>query len=330
MNSLASAVPRAHRRDLFLLGYLPAMTLIAWLLPEASWPSICAAATRMSGAVRRKRRLDAPHIEGLLAGRASAADADRIAAGVAAHYHETRLQTLRCHRFGSWRPRITLVGGEHVREALEAGKGGILWVAPFVFGDLVTKMAFHRAGFRVTHLSRPGHGVSGSSLGMRFLNPLWTTAERRYLAERLVMTPDASAGVLRELVRRVRENQLISITISAQGQRRHSAPFFHGARAVAGGAPTLAHRSGAALLPVFTVRNADGSFGTTVEPPLRTPPDPDTEMAVRHLVTQVLRLLESYVARWPDQYGGWSPSCPEEILHADSPIQSGPSSVPAR
>jgi len=314
VNRSASVPPWVAPRDLFLLGYLPAMALLAWAVPEALWAPICATAPRLAAAIRRKRSSDTPHVEDLLSGRPLAGQAERIVLGVAANYHEARLQALRWYRFDSWRPSITLDGREHVQDALDAGSGAVLWVAPFVFSDLVTKMVLHRAGFPVTHLSRPGHGFSQSRLGMRFLNPLWTSIERHYLAGRLVMTPEGTVGALAELVRRVRQKQLISITVGAQGQRRHVAPFFNGVRAVAAGAPILAHRGGAPLLPVFTVRHADGTFHTTIEAPLCRPADLDIETVLAEQVTYVVRLLESYVARWPDQYGGWAPSCPEEVL----------------
>ncbi len=293
-------------RDIFLVGYLPAMALLAWCLPQASWRRLCAASVPLSGGVHRRRRAEQrQHITDLLAGRPLARDADRITAGLVANHHHARLQILRSHRPGSWQPCIILSGREHVEQALRAGRGGILWVAPFVFSDLVTKMAFYQAGFSVSHLSRTEHGFSPSRFGTRVLNPIWTSIERRYVVERFVISGEESVGALRRVIRRVRENQLVSITISSQGQRTHTAPFLNGRLQVAEGAPALACRTGAALLPVFTVHTAEGAFVTTVEAPLQVAPDLEREAVVQSLVAQCAMLLESYTLRWPDQYGGW-------------------------
>ena len=176
---------------------------------------------------------------------------------------------------------------------------------PTAFGDLVTKRALHDAGFRISHLSRPAHGFSPSRFGARLLNPIYTAVEGRYLAERLVMSPGQSTGALRELVRRVRDNRLVSITVHSAGRRTDSVPFFNGTIRLANGAPALAQRTGAALLPVYAARTAPGVFVTTVEPPLSVPPGITPADGVRHRLIQCAALMESYVARWPDQFRGW-------------------------
>lgn len=293
-------------RDVLLLGYLPVVALLSWLLPEATWPSLCAAAARLSGYAGRKRAENTRHIARLLAARVSSDGAASIAAEIGAHHHHTRLQLFRCYRFDSWHPCIELIGREHLEAALEAGAGGILWLAPFVYGTLVTKMAVHRAGFALSHLSGRQHGLSTSPFGQRFLNPIWTSVERRYLAERVVMASAEAPGALRELMRRLKRNELVSIAMGPNGRRRHSTPFFDGQITVANGAPALAQRTGAVLLPVFTVRAADGSFVTTIEAPPPLAADLSEEDFVQAMVAHCGRLLESYVWRYPTQFNGWA------------------------
>lgn len=223
----------------------------------------------------------------LLDGWAPAADAQLISRTLAGRIHHARMQVLRCHRFGTWKPAVKLIGGEHVERALSAGKGAVLWVAPFVYSDLMTKVACHQRGLLTTHLSRRDHPISGTRLGTKLLNPIWTSIERRYIAERVVMAPGQTAAALRELVRRVRANQLISITaVAASGQKTYSARFLNGKLRVAGGAPSLAQRSGAALLPVFTILDAEGAFVTTIHPSIRAPDGLDADAAMQHVVAQ--------------------------------------------
>jgi lauroyl/myristoyl acyltransferase len=300
-----------QRRDLLLLGYLPMMALIAWLTPEAAWPGICAAAARVSGRAGHKRDENRRRIARLLTGRLPEVDADRLAAGIGAHHHHARLQLFRSYRFDAWRPRMTLIGREHLEEALAARSGAVLWVAPFVYSSLVTKMALHQAGFAVSHLTGTQHGVSSSGFGQRFLNPIWSGVERRFLAARVLMTSEQSPAALRDLIRRLRANQLVSITMGPNGRRRYDAPFFAGRLAVANGAPALARRTGAPLLPVFTVRTTDGAFVTTVEAPAPLAPDLDADESERQLTAHAVRRLESHVERAPDQFDGWAMAAPE-------------------
>jgi lauroyl/myristoyl acyltransferase len=114
------------------------------------------------------------------------------------------------------------------------------------------------------------------------------------------MTHDGSAGALRALVDRVRRNVIVSVTVGSQGQKTSVAPFLTGTIRLADAVPRLASRTGAVVLPVFTVRTPDGRFVTTVEPALEAPdgqrPSLTHQMAAR---------LESWVRRYPGQFTIW-------------------------
>jgi hypothetical protein len=94
---------------------------------------------------------------------------------------EQHFQYLREHRPGGWRPCIRLIGREHIEKALEGGRGGILWVGPFLYSNLVVKKGLHQAGFAISHLSIYQHGPSTreSKFGMRFVNPIWIETSGR-------------------------------------------------------------------------------------------------------------------------------------------------------
>jgi lauroyl/myristoyl acyltransferase len=236
--------------------------------------------------------------------REASGDPRRITDKRSANTHLARLNLLRCHRPPQWQPRIRLEGADHVAAAIAAGRGAILWVAPMVFSDLMTKLACHRVGFRVFHLSRDGHGYSPTRFGARFLNPICTTVENRYLAERLTMSPRNSAGALRALVQRVRRNEVVSVTVGIQGRTGVAVPFLDGTITLAGAVPSLALRTGAALLPVFTVKQRDGSYLTVIDPPLGDTGSDDRERVAR-LVAREAELLASWASRYPAQFVQW-------------------------
>jgi len=295
---------RLRGRDLIYLVHLPVIAITAWFVPERWWRNLCRGFVPLAAALGIGRHMKAiERIGELVDGRNGMPVARQFVPVLSANSHRARLHVLRCYRPPEWRPQVELVGAEHIEEALRAGRGAILWTAPLVFSDLLTKMALHRAGFRVAHLSRDGHGFSPTRWGARFLNPIWTRIENRYLAERLVIHVDRPSSALRTLSQRVRQNQIVTVTVGGQGARVATVPFVNGLLQVADGMPALAMRTGAALLPVFTVEQPDGRFVCTIEPELRARADGDA--GVRDLLEQEVALLESWVLRYPEQFVIW-------------------------
>jgi len=297
---------RWHRKDFFLLVYIPAITLIAWCLPERLWTVVCDGAARLSMALRRSRAGYCRKLSEILGGRPTALDVEEILTCFLAKNHLARVQGMRCHAPGGWSPPIRLEGQEHIERALAAGKGAVLWIAPMASKDLITKMAFHQAGYPVSHLSRFDHGFSISLWGARLFNPLWTRIEERFLAERLVMSATIQVSPLRLLIKRLHDNRLVSMTANHEGRKYpHTLPFLSGTIRLAEGAPSLSVTTGAALLPVFTVRETDGTFVTKIEPALVSATGGSPAQEIDSLISQFVRLLESYTLRFPCDYQGW-------------------------
>ena len=127
-----------------------------------------------------------------------------IGKGLQRNHRLNQLCFVASWRPGGWSPQITVTGTEHLHVALAAGRGAVLWVAPFVFAPLVAKRGLHQAGFSVHHLSRPSHGFSSTRLGMAVLNPIRTRIEDRYLAERITIPRSGeTTAAIRTLARRL-------------------------------------------------------------------------------------------------------------------------------
>lgn len=286
--------------DLVVLAKLPVSTAIAWCLPERWW----GIATDRAGALRRPEDVrEQRGIEALFEGHPVALSPERILPGYTANVRRDQLHFMRSHTARGWHPRIDLVGREHLEAALARGHGAILWVAPFVFAYLVTKMALHQAGYAISQLSRIAHGYSSSRFGIRVLNPIRTRIENRYLVERVVIGSDGSvSGPLGRLTDRLNANGIISITVGAAGSRPHRCTCLNGRLEIARGAPNLMLRTGATLLPVFTARTAAGHFVTTIEPPLEAPEGTDRDQVVARVIERLVERLEPHLLRWPDQF----------------------------
>ncbi|HEY2387009.1 MAG TPA: hypothetical protein VGK30_08615 [Candidatus Binatia bacterium] len=322
MPPIDSAAPRPgfSRDDLFELMAIGVLAPVAWLLPERLWPRaghvVSRAIASFWPAITRTR---VTTLAEALRGRAIDLDVHGLRVAILDGYMEERLEILRAHRPDGWRPRLRLLGREHIGAALAAGRGAVLWTAPFSHADLVIKMALAQAGLATSHLSASSRGFSPnacfqrrpSRFGMRVLSPLRTRVEDRWLHTRITMPDDGSLAYTRQIDRRLRENGLVSIRAGDHGQRAVEVPFLAGTVQLATGAPSLALASDAPLLPVFSLQTAPGAYDVVVEPPLaeQVPVGRagarDRHQRVDALARAYARLLERHVLRRPQDWSGW-------------------------
>jgi lauroyl/myristoyl acyltransferase len=319
-NSRAPMVPLLAARDVVTILNLAAATAAVRTLPERQWevPGRLLAAVRLQldprWAARQRRRMTA----------ALGADApiDQIIISYSGHQRAAKFQVLRLRRMAGWQPKLRLNGREHLEAALAQGQGAILWGAPFVYASLLAKVTLHEAGFPVAHLSHYSHGFSHTRLGVQLLNPIVTTVEDRFLAERVMIdTSGNSLGPLRTLTNRLRCNRPVSITFGSSGIRPVRARLLEATVDVATGAPGLAEQTGARLLPMATLREADGTFTTTIGPPL-TASKEGRQGSAPLLIAEMIRWLEPRVREAPGQWW-WDSDVTEQVPISTSAIQAG-------
>jgi len=299
--------PAWRMSDIWTSLGLAALLLPSWLLPEASWAPLWRIAARFPLLTSRKAvRRNAKRIQAALV------DVDRrhaaaIAQDVKAAVYEMRMQDLRSWRPGGWHPKMSLEGREHLESALALGKGVVLWVAPFVFNSGPTKIALHRAGHRVSHLSSPQHGYSETRFGVRYLNRVRCIPEDRHLAERIVFERNAPSTAMRRMMRALQAGDVVSIVAaSTEGSDVVKGTVFGGRLPVAVGAPRLAGLTGAPLLPVFTVRAPKAGFRIVIEAPIVLDPGQSAEQRCVIAAGEFLRRSEPWVRRYPEQWRAWS------------------------
>jgi lauroyl/myristoyl acyltransferase len=214
-----------------------------------------------------------------------------------------KLQILGLNRpWRSWRPDIRLNGEAHLQKALESGHGTILWVLETAFSTLIVKMALHNLGYQACQLSRPGHGFSTSSFGIRFLNPIWTRVENRFIAERILIVGENAAEALTALRARLAENRIVIITVAPLAYKFAEVPFFHAQLQLPAGPVRLALTTGAALLPVFAFTTDNGGFEVSIEEPLYPG---DRTASVENIAAAFAKRLEPFILEHPDQWTGW-------------------------
>jgi lauroyl/myristoyl acyltransferase len=290
--------------DLLWAVIAPTMILFARVVPERFWAPITRAVATLSMWIPNWRtRSHTERIRRILGvDRAEQTNRNLTIRSIARTY-ETRLQGFRDYRPNGWQPNIRISGEENIKIALAQGSGALLWVSPFASHMLVTKRALNDAGFKVSHLSEPVHGFSDTQFGRRFLNPIWTKIEDRYLSERVLLGSD-STSALQILRQRLRENRIISITVFDTARRTIDIPFLHGKLRIPTGPIHLARTVNAPILPVFPIRNSLESYEVHVEPPLNVATNTDSAHSYEAMAQSYVQRLQPYVLKYPDQWLG--------------------------
>lgn len=292
--------------DIANLFGIAVLGAISWFLPEPRWLGFCRAVGRFNLPMMTsdvEATLGA--IGAALGERDVGATPTAIAERAAAEELLGTLQLLRDYRPGGWRPETRVEGAGHIDAALAQGHGAILWVGQFVHGKLGAKIALHRAGYAVSHLSHLRHGFSPTRFGRHVLNAVRRAVEDRYLGERVLLSDRGAGPALDVLKRRLADNRIVTITVGAQAARPVTARFMAGEIRVAPGAPVLAYQTGASLLPVFPLREASGRITAVVGPPVVIDFSTDRTTAVAEAVRDYAARLEDVVADNPSQWLGW-------------------------
>jgi hypothetical protein len=199
-------------------------------------------------------------------------------------------------------------------EALQNGKGAVLWVSPTVFNSLPTKIALHAKGYKVSHLSSPVHGYSETRFGVDVLNRVRCIPEDRYLAQRIVFDSAAPTTAMRRMMRALKAGEVVSIVAAnTEGFEMVEGPIFGGHLPVAVGAPRLAALTGAPLLPTFVVRDPQRGFRIVIEAPIPLDPNQESDARTVAAAAEYLRRSEPWVRQYPEQWRAWSKWRPRSV-----------------
>jgi phosphatidylinositol dimannoside acyltransferase len=210
-----------------------------------------------------------------------------------------RMDAARCARAVDWE------GREHLDAALAQGRGVVLCTAHFGAKQLL-QVALGHAGYAVNQIN---YHLPESNLS-------WAQARvsqrwRRRIEESIPCRFISAGAFMRDAFRCLRRNELLIVAADGAGIRELMDDSFQPRRFLGRAMrfPTnyvsLAARTGAALLPVFAVR--DGRRHRLVfHPPLAA----EGEQAVRDYVA----LLENHVRRRPDLWEFWEEFQEGELL----------------
>jgi lauroyl/myristoyl acyltransferase len=199
--------------------------------------------------------------------------------------------------------KVSIDGLENLREALDRRKGVILWENRFG-RRLMAKAALIEKGFLICQVHDDTHGGSSTWLGQKLLCRLHRKEERKIFSE-VIIIPDDSFAYLRLLVNRLKQNSIVCITaMGPQGHKFVRIEFLGVRYQFATGIVTLARMTGASIVPLFCVTEAD-DHRVILSKPISLEENGNGDEAVMQGVSRYAALLESYIRRYPDHWHYW-------------------------
>jgi lauroyl/myristoyl acyltransferase len=201
-------------------------------------------------------------------------------------------------------------GLEHLKKALRQGHGVILWESSFFGGRVLAKRILHENGFSVCQVHSEFH-IGGfrhtrTRMSRHVIQPFFENRERPFVRELLPLSRSDSIAFTRELLARLKDNQIICIAgDGAMGHKFIPIEFLGRIEPFSTGMVSLARVSGAPILPLFCLQeNGDGAT-LVIEPAIRTEIDGDRELSLKKALRQYATVLNYYVKKYPKQYRNW-------------------------
>ena len=191
------------------------------------------------------------------------------------------------------RKEIALRGKEHLDKALAKGKGVIVLSAHLGnFFLLGTRLAAD--GHPVQVLVKPTFGGGG-----RFAD-LMDRYRLRLGQKTIRARPRRMAA--RELIKALRQNQLVILIADEYRSRGIPVTFFGGTVLARRGVATLGMRTEAAVVPMYLVREPDGKLVVVVEPELNFVQTGRLNEDVAENTRRITQWVERVVRAYPDQW----------------------------
>jgi lauroyl/myristoyl acyltransferase len=201
-------------------------------------------------------------------------------------------------------------GQENLKEALAKGKGVILWESSSLGTRTLAKRILYEYGFLVSQIHSEVH-LGGfynpqSWISRHVIQPFFHRCEAPFVKEILSLSGSHSLKISRDLLGRLRQNEIICI--SAEGRIGYGfiPVTFLGRRDLfPTGVVSLARLSGATILPLFCLQGEANLPSLIVERPIQINPEGDRQCSAERSILQYLSLMESYIKSYPEQYRNW-------------------------
>lgn len=207
---------------------------------------------------------------------------------------------------------IEVRGLERLQRALNRGKGVILWESTHFGRRNLAKWVLQARGFSLCQVHAEGHfrtlldwGDCDTRIRNRVIKPFFERCEEEFVAE-IVYVPDSgSLAFTRRLRHRLTGGSILcSAGDGPGGQKRIPVEYLGRTKMFSTGMVSLSRISGAPILPVFCIREAEG-LCVIIEKSLPVPRDRESKAVAQETLAEYARVLESYVRSDPGEYRNW-------------------------
>lgn len=207
-------------------------------------------------------------------------------------------------------------GLEHLQRALGNGRGVILWESNAFGRRTLSKQILHENGFLIHQVYAEVHlrgflttdpDRYNSWVREHMIKTEMEKFEKPFLAEIIYLPSSDSLVFTRILLDRLKQNAILCIPGDGRsGKKLLPMRFLGHTMLFSTGMVSLAKISGASILPIFCIQEKNGKTSLIIEPPILIETEVERKQVLEKGVIHYVRLLESYIRKYPEQYRNWS------------------------
>jgi lauroyl/myristoyl acyltransferase len=196
-------------------------------------------------------------------------------------------------------------GLDHLKRALESGKG-VLLVNCHFFANRAAKRRLARMGYPILAVrnQRPGRSTMGR-LGQKYLLPRYSRFLHDVIRDE-VNVKDADCTL--KILQRLREGGLVNIYLDGRfSSEKATYPFLGGQSTFPAGFLRIARLSGCAIVPMVCAGDARRLL-IRFDEPFHLEPRGEAGEFLSANLPRLVRIMESQVLNYPDQWELWTRS----------------------
>lgn len=182
---------------------------------------------------------------------------------------------------------VRFEGQEHYEEAFKRGKGVLLITAHYGNWEMMGPR-LHRAGYRVSAVSRTADDPGTEHM----IEQIRTRCGLQQIPRKLAARMGLAA---------LRRNEILAILLDQNtAEGGIFVPFFGYPASTATGPAVFALKTGAAIVPTFCIREADGTHRMKAWPPIYPESTGDRARDVERLTAEITRVIELQIRERPE------------------------------
>jgi lauroyl/myristoyl acyltransferase len=305
-------VPFITAIDFYLLFVVGLLRLAGWFPPGIRLLFVSAVAFISYHLSKTKRRLSEEKLSRTFGGGLTQDQTQTI---VKAAFYQFWLETvsMSCPAFSNGpNVREEIRGLEHLRQALDRGKGAILWESGHFGRRFLAKQILQRNGFTACQVYNENHAggfytpCPASWMRRRVIKGFFDRCEKQYVGEIVNLPLWEPLPVMRALVTRLKDNRIICVAGDGTlGWNMLQKAFLGSTRKFSTGMISLSRFSGAPILPLFCIQETADRIAVIIEPPIEIDSKLDRDIALEMWIDRYIGLLEFYVKKYPGQFYNW-------------------------